>query len=229
MSKKPTNLDPFHDKALANRTLGDLRVTGISNPLNELNKHQRLIDQVAGRSSVTARMEDEINKHQRLIDQVTGRSSVTARMEDEINKHQRLIDQVTGRSSVTARMEDEINKHQRLIDQVAGRSSVTARMEDEFNEHQRSLNKITQSPSFIAQRTRTSAVSPTLVSSPKALGLIVRETRKRMKMSQQEFADLAGVGRRFVSELERGKASLEFGLVLQVCEAAGIDILAKRK
>ena len=61
------------------------------------------------------------------------------------------------------------------------------------------------------------------------MGRLVRTARQSMRLSQQQFADLAGVGRRFVSELENGKATLEFGLVLQVCSAAGIDINAKRR
>lgn len=61
------------------------------------------------------------------------------------------------------------------------------------------------------------------------LGPVIRSAREAMGLSQQRFADLAGVGRRFISELENGKASLEFDRVLQVCRAAGIDILAKRR
>src|SRR3546814_5315513 len=41
------------------------------------------------------------------------------------------------------------------------------------------------------------------------LGPMVRDARKAMKMNQAEFAAHAGVGRRFVSELEGGKPSLE--------------------
>ena len=58
------------------------------------------------------------------------------------------------------------------------------------------------------------------------VGTHVREARKAMKLSQQSFADLAGVGRRFVSELESGKGSVEFERVLKVCQAAGVDIFA---
>jgi len=59
------------------------------------------------------------------------------------------------------------------------------------------------------------------------LGQRTRTARKAMKFNQQKFADMAGVGRRFVSELENGKDSLEIGLVLQCCAAAGIDLFAK--
>lgn len=56
---------------------------------------------------------------------------------------------------------------------------------------------------------------------------LIRKARKAMKMNQQEFADAAGVGRRFLSELENGKPSLEFDKVLACALAAGIDIMAK--
>lgn len=59
------------------------------------------------------------------------------------------------------------------------------------------------------------------------LGPLVRRARKAMKMSQSTFAAHAGVGRRFLSELEGGKPSLEFDKVLAVTAAAGIDILAR--
>lgn len=55
---------------------------------------------------------------------------------------------------------------------------------------------------------------------------MVRTARTGMNLNQQSFADLAGVGRRFVSELEAGKPTLEFDRVLKVCAAAGIDLSA---
>lgn len=64
------------------------------------------------------------------------------------------------------------------------------------------------------------------VTSAKVIGELVREARRKMKLNQQEFADLAGVGRRFVSELESGKPTLEFDKVMQACAAAGIDMTA---
>ena len=61
------------------------------------------------------------------------------------------------------------------------------------------------------------------------LGRLVREARQGRKLSQQDFADLAGVGRRFLSELENGKPTLEFGKVLKAAAAAGIDLFAKKR
>lgn len=56
------------------------------------------------------------------------------------------------------------------------------------------------------------------------IGTRVKKARKDMGMTQQRFADLAGVGRRFLIELEHGKQSLEIGRVLAVCHAAGLKI-----
>jgi y4mF family transcriptional regulator len=59
------------------------------------------------------------------------------------------------------------------------------------------------------------------------LGTLVRAARLQLGFTQQRFADLAGVGRRFVSELESGKPTLEADRVLRCCAAAGIDIFAE--
>lgn len=63
-----------------------------------------------------------------------------------------------------------------------------------------------------------------LITSPEDLGALIRGARKRSGLTQQEFADLCGVGRRFLSESEAGKPRLELGKVLQVLRAAGIDL-----
>lgn len=67
------------------------------------------------------------------------------------------------------------------------------------------------------------------IKSARDIGLMVRTARKRMKLNQQAFADTAGVGRRFVSELESGKATLEFDKVMRVCAIAGVEIFAAER
>lgn len=64
------------------------------------------------------------------------------------------------------------------------------------------------------------------VSSTADLGELVRERRLEMGLTQQALADAAGTGRRFISELEGGKATLEFGRIIQVCRILGIDLFA---
>ena len=67
------------------------------------------------------------------------------------------------------------------------------------------------------------------ITTAKNIGQLVRKTREARKISQQRFADLAGVGRRFISELENGKASLEFDKVVSVAAVAGIDLFARER
>ena len=62
------------------------------------------------------------------------------------------------------------------------------------------------------------------IRSSEQLGDAVARSRKTKGYSQQEFADLAGVGRRFVSDLENGKPTAEIGKVLQVLTALGLDL-----
>lgn len=71
--------------------------------------------------------------------------------------------------------------------------------------------------------------SSVAVTSARDLGQLIRKERESRKLSQQEFADLVGVGRRFISELENGKTTLEFDKVLQVASATGIDVSARRR
>ena len=53
------------------------------------------------------------------------------------------------------------------------------------------------------------------------LGLYVREQRLARGQSQSDLAALALVSRRWLSDLERGKATAEIGLVFKVIAALG--------
>jgi y4mF family transcriptional regulator len=61
------------------------------------------------------------------------------------------------------------------------------------------------------------------------LGYLVKKAREEKGLTQQEFADLTGVGRRFISELENGKPTIEFGKALKVALGAGISILGRQR
>ncbi len=62
------------------------------------------------------------------------------------------------------------------------------------------------------------------------LGVLVRKVRAAKGLSQEKAAGLAGVGRRFLSELESGKKeTLEFGLILQVLNRLGIKVKLEAK
>jgi len=53
------------------------------------------------------------------------------------------------------------------------------------------------------------------------LGEFVRARRKANGLNQRELAELAGVGTRFVSELERGKSTVRLSEVNQVLAVFG--------
>jgi HTH-type transcriptional regulator/antitoxin HipB len=61
------------------------------------------------------------------------------------------------------------------------------------------------------------------------LGAFVRRVRKDRRITQQQLADLSGVGRRFLRELESGKPTLEIGRVLMVTAALGIDLTGRTR
>lgn len=64
------------------------------------------------------------------------------------------------------------------------------------------------------------------------IGAFVRTRRRASKLSQRELGELAGVGTRFVSELERGKSSVRLDAVNRVLAVFGktlgvVDALRK--
>lgn len=64
---------------------------------------------------------------------------------------------------------------------------------------------------------------------PAELGRQVRLRRRTAGLRQQELAALAGVGTRFVCELERGKESLELGRLLRVMETLGLELQVRER
>jgi transcriptional regulator with XRE-family HTH domain len=57
-----------------------------------------------------------------------------------------------------------------------------------------------------------------------AFGLVIRSRRKALKMRQNQLALVTGVGRRFVIDLEAGKASCQLGRSLLVADALGLKL-----
>ena len=62
------------------------------------------------------------------------------------------------------------------------------------------------------------------VSTPKQLGAAVREARKARNLRLEDLALAAGVGVRFLSELERGKPTARLGETLRVVAALGLHL-----
>lgn len=56
------------------------------------------------------------------------------------------------------------------------------------------------------------------------IGKAIRRARQGMGLRQDELAAAAGVGLRFLVELERGKPTVQLGRTLAVLAAAGLDL-----
>ena len=69
----------------------------------------------------------------------------------------------------------------------------------------------------------------TKIKNTENLGRVVREARKAQKLSQNDLAGMAGTGRRFIVDLEKGKETVQFGKVLRVLATLGVSVAAIRK
>ena len=63
-----------------------------------------------------------------------------------------------------------------------------------------------------------------LIRTPRELGAVIRERRRRHGLGQKELASKIGVSRQWVVEMEKGKARAEVGLVLRALDALGISL-----
>ncbi len=53
----------------------------------------------------------------------------------------------------------------------------------------------------------------------RALGAAIREERNKLDVSQEDFAELCGVHRTYIGQLERGEKNVSFTNVLRVSKA----------
>lgn len=59
---------------------------------------------------------------------------------------------------------------------------------------------------------------------PHDLGCRIRAERRRLGLRQDQFAGSAGVGLRFLVDLERGKPTVRLDKVLDVLQALGLTL-----
>jgi y4mF family transcriptional regulator len=59
---------------------------------------------------------------------------------------------------------------------------------------------------------------------PEQIGRMIRDTRKRLGVTQKDLALTSGTGLRFVIELEKGKETCELGKSLRVLRTLGITL-----
>tara|TARA_R110000868_G_scaffold138329_1_gene352305 strand:+ start:28155 stop:28364 length:210 start_codon:yes stop_codon:yes gene_type:complete len=58
----------------------------------------------------------------------------------------------------------------------------------------------------------------------KKIGQLVRDTRKKQGLTQEELSAATAIGVRFIRELEQGKESCHIGKTLTVLAMLGIEI-----
>jgi HTH-type transcriptional regulator/antitoxin HipB len=67
------------------------------------------------------------------------------------------------------------------------------------------------------------------VSTVKDLGQRIRMKRKILGFTLKHVAGLSGIGERYLSEFERGKATIEMGKALSVVNCLGLELVVKPK
>jgi HTH-type transcriptional regulator/antitoxin HipB len=68
-----------------------------------------------------------------------------------------------------------------------------------------------------------------ILSDPAEFGEAVRHRRHVEGLTQEEVALSAGVGLRFVHDLERGKESIELGRAMRVAAVLGLELRAEAR
>lgn len=57
-----------------------------------------------------------------------------------------------------------------------------------------------------------------------AFGKRVREVRKSKGISQEKLAEMAGIDRSYMGNIERGEKNITLKKIYEICDALGIDI-----
>ena len=208
---KPAGVSQGLPKHIADSSASFLRATDLVNALSTQSLAKRLADITASNNALTNLGDDLLPPAHALYPSATDLAKV--------------LSQGDGAYDLVARFSEPAPKIDlQLPDMSQGvRVSLPHSVQDLYR-HQ---NKATGDEKAIVSR-GTEAEELEVVS-PSDLGLLVRRARETRHLSQQSFADLAGVGRRFLSELENGKPTLELGKVLKVARTAGISLFARQR
>ncbi len=71
--------------------------------------------------------------------------------------------------------------------------------------------------------------SSTRINGPVELRQYLLKERKHLKLTQKEISEFADVGKKFIIELEKGKATAQLGKVFELLNSLGLELhLVKR-
>jgi len=59
---------------------------------------------------------------------------------------------------------------------------------------------------------------------PKYMGRAIKNTRNKKKMTQSDLADITGVSVKFISDVERGKETVQMDKAFDLARALGLQI-----
>ncbi len=62
-----------------------------------------------------------------------------------------------------------------------------------------------------------------------AFGKAIRARRKELHYTQEYLSEFTGFSVSFISELERGKPTAEFGKALQLLQTLGMDLFVEKR
>ncbi len=62
------------------------------------------------------------------------------------------------------------------------------------------------------------------LTTPKALGDVLRKKRKALGVTQRDLAMASGTGLRLIIDLEKGKSTCQVGKALEVAQALGLKL-----
>jgi HTH-type transcriptional regulator / antitoxin HipB len=67
------------------------------------------------------------------------------------------------------------------------------------------------------------SATATRIQSPEQLGRAIRARRRELHLTQQTVADLTGINRAVVIQLEHGKSTIQLRIVLLIVQVLGMD------
>jgi HTH-type transcriptional regulator / antitoxin HipB len=65
---------------------------------------------------------------------------------------------------------------------------------------------------------------PDAVTTPDRFGAVLRARRRALGITQQQLADAAGVSRKSVVDIERGKPNAQLHIALHLAQSLGLDV-----
>ena len=82
---------------------------------------------------------------------------------------------------------------------------------------------------LVSPQKNTDREKMVVVSTPLQIGQLVRQRRKEAGLTLKDAAAMAGVGVRFLSELERGKSTLQLGLAIHILQLFGLELRIEQR